>query len=389
LEKCNLSIPNQNHKSKISDQKFEDSPMTIISVVGARPNFMKVAPLHKAFQKYAASVKHLIVHTGQHYDEAMSKVFFGDLELPRPDFYLGVGSGSHAQQTAKIMVEFEKVLEQVHPDRVIVVGDVNSTVACSLVSVKMGIPVAHVEAGLRSGDRTMPEEINRLLTDAIADDLFVTEASGVANLRKEGVDEKKIHLVGNVMIDSLVHYRGKARQSGSIKQLGLSVRKYTLVTLHRPSNVDTVEGLEKILAIFEKIAPRTEIVFPVHPRTTKMLIQHGLDARVKSMAGLKILEPIGYLDFLNLMDNARLVITDSGGIQEETTYLGVPCLTLRENTERPITCEIGTNQLCGLDVELIVALSEAVFQGNGKKGRVPELWDGHAAERIAQMLSQK
>jgi UDP-N-acetylglucosamine 2-epimerase (non-hydrolysing) len=217
----------------------------------------------------------------------------------------------------------------------------------------------------------------------------VTEASGVANLRKEGVDEKKIHLVGNVMIDSLVQYREKAKQSGIMKQLGLSARGFTLVTLHRPSNVDTVEGLKKILTIFEKIAPRTEIVFPVHPRTTKMLTQHGLDAQVKSMAGLKILEPIGYLDFLHLMDNARLVITDSGGIQEETTYLGVPCLTLRENTERPITCEIGTNELCGLDVERVVALSEAVFQGKGKKGHVPEFWDGHAAERIAQMLSQK
>jgi UDP-N-acetylglucosamine 2-epimerase (non-hydrolysing) len=362
---------------------------TIISVVGARPNFMKVAPLHKAFQKYAGSVRHLIVHTGQHYDEAMSKVFFGDLELPHPDFYLGVGSGSHAQQTAKVMVEFEKVLEQVHPDLVIVVGDVNSTVACSLVSVKMSIPVAHVEAGLRSGDRTMPEEINRLLTDAIADDLFVTEPSGIANLRREGVDEKKIHLVGNVMIDSLVHYREKARQSAIMEQIGVKAGKFTLVTLHRPSNVDTVEGLEKILTVFEKIAARTEIVFPVHPRTTKMLAQHGLAARAKAIPSLKLLEPIGYLDFLHLMDNAQLVLTDSGGIQEETTFLGVPCLTLRENTERPLTCEIGTNELCGLDVDMIVARSEAVFQGKGKKGRVPELWDGNAAKRIVEELIRK
>jgi UDP-N-acetylglucosamine 2-epimerase (non-hydrolysing) len=363
--------------------------MTIVSVVGARPNFMKVAPLHKAFQKYAASVKHLIVHTGQHYDEAMSKVFFGDLELPHPDFYLGVGSGSHAQQTAKIMVEFEKVLEQVRPDRVIVVGDVNSTVACSLVSVKMGIPVAHVEAGLRSGDRTMPEEINRLLTDAIADDLFVTEASGVANLRKEGVDEKKIHLVGNVMIDSLVHYREKAKHSGIMKQLGLTARSFTLVTLHRPSNVDTAEGLAKILTIFERIASRTQIVFPVHPRTTKMLSQHGLSDRVKAIKSLRLLDPIGYLDFLLLMDNAQLVITDSGGIQEETTFLGVPCLTLRENTERPITCEIGTNELCGLNIEKIVARSLSFFDGNRKSGSVPPLWDGRAAERIVQTLVTK
>jgi UDP-N-acetylglucosamine 2-epimerase (non-hydrolysing) len=350
---------------------------------------MKVAPLHKAFQKHAGSFRHLIVHTGQHYDEAMSRIFFGELELPQPDFYLGVGSGSHAQQTARIMVEFEKVLEEIHPDLVIVVGDVNSTVACSLVSVKMGIPVAHVEAGLRSGDRTMPEEINRLLTDVIADHLFVTEPSGVANLRKEGTSEKKIHLVGNVMIDSLVHYREKARQSAIMDRLGVKAGGFTLVTLHRPSNVDTKEGLTAILTIFERIASRSQIVFPVHPRTKKMLDQHGLSARARAIPGLKLLDPIGYLDFLCLLDNAQLVLTDSGGIQEETTFLGVPCLTLRENTERPITCEVGTNQLCGLDVELVVALSESVFQGNGKKGRVPELWDGHVAERIAEMLSQK
>jgi UDP-N-acetylglucosamine 2-epimerase (non-hydrolysing) len=362
---------------------------TIISVVGARPNFMKVAPLHKAFQKHAGNVRHLIVHTGQHYDEAMSKIFFGDLELPQPDFYLGVGSGTHAQQTARIMMEFEKVLEEVHPDLVIVVGDVNSTVACSLVSVKMGIPVAHVEAGLRSGDRTMPEEINRLLTDSIADHLFVTEPSGVENLRREGIEEKKIHFVGNVMIDSLIHYREKAKRSTIIERLGVKSNKFTLVTLHRPSNVDTEDGLAKILTIFERIASRSEIVFPVHPRTKKMLAQYGLDARANAIRGLRLLAPIGYLDFLRLMDNAQLVLTDSGGIQEETTFLGVPCLTLRENTERPITCELGTNELCGLDVEKIVAKSLASFDGIHKKGSVPPLWDGHAAERIVETLLQK
>lgn len=350
---------------------------------------MKVAPLHKAFQKHADSVRHLIVHTGQHYDEAMSKIFFGDLELPQPDFYLGVGSGSHAQQTARIMIEFEKVLEEVHPDLVIVVGDVNSTVACSLVSVKMGIPVAHVEAGLRSGDRTMPEEINRLLTDSIADHLFVTEPSGVAHLRKEGVEEKKIHLVGNVMIDSLIFYREKAKKSTIMERLGVKSSKFTLVTLHRPSNVDTEVGLAKILTIFERIASGSQIVFPVHPRTKKMLAQHGLDARADAIPGLRLLEPIGYLDFLRLLDNAQLVLTDSGGIQEETTFLGVPCLTLRENTERPITCEVGTNELCGLDVEKVVSLSEAVFAGSGKKGHVPDLWDGNAAIRIVDVLIRK
>jgi UDP-N-acetylglucosamine 2-epimerase (non-hydrolysing) len=350
---------------------------------------MKVAPLHKAFQKHAGSVRHMIVHTGQHYDEAMSKIFFGDLELPHPDFYLGVGSGSHAQQTARIMLEFEKVLEEVHPDLVIVVGDVNSTVACSLVSVKMGIPVAHVEAGLRSGDRTMPEEINRLLTDAIADHLFVTEPSGVANLRKEGIEEKKIHLVGNVMIDSLTHYREKAKRSTIMELLGVKPNMFTLVTLHRPSNVDTAEGLGKILTIFERIARSSTIVFPVHPRTTKMLTQHGLLRRAEALRNLKRVEPVGYLDFMHLLDNAQLVITDSGGIQEETTFVGVPCLTLRDNTERPITCDIGTNELCGLDVEKVVSRSEAVFAGNGKKGRVPDLWDGNAAKRIIDVLISK
>ena len=350
---------------------------------------MKVAPLHKAFQKHAGNVRHLIVHTGQHYDEAMSKIFFGDLELPQPDFYLGVGSGSHAQQTARIMVEFEKVLEEVHPDLVIVVGDVNSTVACSLVSVKMGIPVAHVEAGLRSGDRTMPEEINRLLTDSIADHLFVTEPSGVANLRRDGIEDKKIHLVGNVMIDSLVHYREKAKQSTIMEHLGVKPHKFTLVTLHRPSNVDTEEGLGKILTIFERIARHSTIVFPVHPRTTKMLAQHGLLRRAEALQNLKRVEPVGYLDFVHLLDNALLVITDSGGIQEETTYLGVPCLTLRENTERPITCDIGTNELCGLDIEKVVSRSEAVFAGNKKKGLVPDLWDGNAANRIVDVLIRK
>jgi UDP-N-acetylglucosamine 2-epimerase (non-hydrolysing) len=253
----------------------------------------------------------------------------------------------------------------------------------------MGIPVAHVEAGLRSGDRTMPEEINRLLTDSIADDLFVTEPSGVANLRREGIDEKKIHLVGNVMIDSLMHYREKAKQSTIMDQLGVKANKFTLVTLHRPSNVDTEEGLAKILTIFERIASHSEIVFPVHPRTKKMLAQHGLSARAAAIPGLRLLDPIGYLDFLRLLDNAQLVLTDSGGIQEETTFLGIPCLTLRENTERPITCEIGTNKLCGLDVDLVVNTSLDVFHGNCRPGRVPELWDGKTAVRITNILFEK
>lgn len=348
---------------------------------------MKVAPLHKAFQKYARSIRHLIVHTGQHYDAAMSKVFFEDLELPHPDFYLGVGSGSHAEQTAKIMVEFEKVLQQQKPDLVLVVGDVNSTVACSLVSVKMGIPVAHVEAGLRSFDRSMPEEINRLLTDAIAGYLFVTEPSGVENLKREGIAESKIFLVGNVMIDSLAHYRQKAKGSKILEQLKLKPRAFTLVTLHRPSNVDDAGSLEKILKIFERLSERTTIVFPIHPRTRKMIERFGLNGRVSSLKNLKLVDPVGYLDFLNLIKHSQLVLTDSGGIQEETTYLGIPCLTLRENTERPITVEMGTNQLCGLDVERIIRASFEVFEGKIKHGSVPEFWDGNTAERIATILN--
>jgi UDP-N-acetylglucosamine 2-epimerase (non-hydrolysing) len=350
---------------------------------------MKVAPLHKAFQRYSDSVRHLIVHTGQHYDEAMSKVFFDDLELPHPDFYLGVGSGTHAEQTSKVMLGLERVLAEQQPDLVIVVGDVNSTVAASLVSVKMGIPVAHVEAGLRSFDRTMPEEINRILTDVISEYLFVSEPSGLHNLRREGVAENKIFYVGNVMIDSLVHYREKAARLKTLDQFNVRPKQFTLVTLHRPSNVDTEEGLEKIVSIFEKLASRTSIIFPVHPRTRKMLEHHRLGECAAKISNLSITEPLGYLEFLCLMDQAPRVITDSGGIQEETTFLGVPCLTLRENTERPITCEIGTNKLCGLDVDLVVKNSFDVYNGMARKGRVPELWDGKAAHRITEIILKK
>lgn len=360
----------------------------VISVVGARPNFMKVAPLHRAFQKYHDSIRHLIVHTGQHYDDAMSKVFFEDLELPQPDFYLGVGSASHARQTAAIMVEFEKVLEREKPDMVVVVGDVNSTVACSLVSAKMHIRVAHVEAGLRSFDRTMPEEINRLLTDSLAQFLFVSEPSGITNLKREGVNDRNVFLVGNIMIDSLVHYRQKARNNGMMDRLKLESRKFILVTLHRPGNVDNKKNLERIFSIFESLGKDTVIVFPVHPRTRKMIEEYGLDRQGKSIANLRLLDPLGYLEFLNLMEHAGLVITDSGGIQEETTFLGIPCLTLRENTERPVTVEVGTNELCALDPLRVVERSRAILQGKAKRGRIPELWDGKTAERITEILAK-
>jgi UDP-N-acetylglucosamine 2-epimerase (non-hydrolysing) len=288
-----------------------------------------------------------------------------------------------------VMMGLERVLSEQKPDLVIVVGDVNSTVAASLVSVKMGIRVAHVEAGLRSFDRTMPEEINRMLTDVISEYLFVSEPSGLDNLRREGVAADKMFHVGNVMIDSLVHYRQKAARLSTLEQFKVRPREYTLVTLHRPSNVDTEAGLVKIISIFEELSARTSIIFPVHPRTRKMLERHGLGERAGKIPNLRITEPLGYLEFLCLMDRAQLLVTDSGGIQEETTFLGVPCLTLRENTERPITCEIGTNELCGIDVEKIVRKSFEVCDGHAKQGRVPDLWDGYAAQRIAEIILKK
>jgi UDP-N-acetylglucosamine 2-epimerase (non-hydrolysing) len=362
---------------------------TFLSVVGARPNFMKVAPIHRALQRYQGRIRHCILHTGQHYDEKMSKVFFDDLELPAPDLYLGVGSGSHAEQTAKVMVAFEQVLIDMRPDLVIVVGDVNSTLACSVTASKLGIPVAHVEAGLRSFDREMPEEINRLVTDVLADYLFVTERAGLENLAREGVPNEKVFFVGHVMIDSLAHYLEKARATDSLARFGLEPKRYTLVTLHRPSNVDVADNLRKILRIFEELHGETRILFPVHPRTRNRLQETGLADAFQALEGLTLCDPIGYLDFLALMDSAALVLTDSGGIQEETTYLQVPCITLRENTERPVTVDVGTNLLLGLDVDAVVGASRDALQGRHKHGAVPELWDGHAADRIVDILARR
>ncbi len=359
--------------------------LKFISVVGARPNFMKVAPLHRVFRNIEG-VRHLVVHTGQHYDENMSKVFFDDLELPKPDIYLGVGSGSHAEQTARIMIEFEKVLLKERPDLVIVVGDVNSTIACSLTAAKLQVPVAHVEAGLRSLDRTMPEELNRIVTDALSDFLFVTEEVGVENLIHEGLAEEKVFLVGDVMVDSLVTYCEKAKASRVKSALGVTPKAYTLVTLHRPSNVDDRLNLGKILEILERIEKYGTIIFPIHPRTRKRIEEFGLMDDFQTVKGLLLAEPLGYLDFMNLMMDARLVMTDSGGIQEETFFFNVPCLTLRDTTERPATVADGTNVLAGLDVERVAGLTAECYGGKWKSSRVPDILDGRAAERIAEVL---
>lgn len=362
--------------------------LKILSIVGARPNFMKVAPLHRAFSQ--AGIESKIVHTGQHYDAKMSDVFFKQLELPKPDYYLGIGGGTHTQQTARIMLEFEPVLQAEKPDAVLVVGDVNSTIACALVAVKVHIPVVHVEAGLRSGDRRMPEEINRILTDSISDYLFVTEQAGMDNLASEGVPAEKVHFVGNVMIDSLVHYREAAARLSLLKDMNIEPRTYALVTMHRPANVDHEAGLRSILDIVRNTAAVRTVLFPIHPRTLNNMTRFGLKEELEAIPNVRIIEPQGYLEFLHLMDNACMVITDSGGIQEETTYLKVPCLTFRDSTERPVTVELGTNQLLNdLDPQTVHRHVLAIVEGTVKEGTLPPLWDGRAAERIAAILLEK
>ena len=360
--------------------------LKVINVVGARPNFMKVAPIVAAMKKRPETFLPLVVHTGQHYDAAMSDSFFRDLDLPNPDTHLGVGSGSHAAQTAAVMERFEPVVLQEKPDWVLVVGDVNSTIACALVCVKLGIKVAHVEAGLRSRDRTMPEEINRLLTDQIADLLFTPSQDADENLIAEGIPKERICFVGNVMIDSLQKNLAVARALPTHEQLGIA-GDYALLTLHRPSNVDGRDSFDRILTALEVISEKLPIVFPVHPRTRKTIAELGLSERVDMIKNLRLTEPLGYLDFLNLSSSARLVLTDSGGIQEETTALGIPCLTLRENTERPITVEMGTNVIVGTDTRKIIAAASATLNGTAKKPlEQPPLWDGHTSERILDAL---
>jgi UDP-N-acetylglucosamine 2-epimerase (non-hydrolysing) len=409
--------------------------MKILTIVGARPNFMKVAPIIAAINEHngriaaaaarqsessAEMIQHVLVHTGQHYDELMSGSFFNDLNLPKPDVHLGVGSGSHAAQTAEIMKKFEEVLLAEKPDAVVVVGDVNSTISCALVTSKISFDssgsrplIAHVESGLRSFDRSMPEEINRIVTDHVSDLLFVTEESGIRNLDKEGVSLDRVHLVGNTMIDSLLAFQGKAEESTICEKLGLrtglekkgdsnSIRPYALLTLHRPSNVDTRDGFLSILAGLEELAQNFPVVFPVHPRTRQRIKEFGLDLPAgpntaesngdleihgNNRAGIMLIDPLGYLDFLCLMKHAAIVVTDSGGIQEETTCLGIPCVTVRENTERPVTVESGTNVVAGTKKEKV---REAIRRQLRRKSgaAMPKNWDGRAAARIVDILIQ-
>ncbi len=391
---------------------------------------MKIAPLVRAIEKHNANHKssvtidHLLVHTGQHYDFEMSQVFFQDLELPKPDFHLNIGSGTHGEQTGRVMIEFEKLLFQEKPDLVVVVGDVNSTVAAALAAVKLHIPVAHVEAGLRSFDRDMPEEINRLLTDAISDYLFTPSSDADENLKREGIAKEKVFLVGDIMVDSLLHNKAKASESAILQKLGLvhetggMVLPYALLTLHRPSNVDDEESLSRIVEALREISQRIPIVFPAHPRTRKQLKKFGMEYYFKNLLitgsqqsrhyeersdvavsnyssnstnvkqGIYLIEPLGYLDFLNLEMNASFVMTDSGGIQEETTVLDIPCLTLRNTTERPITVTQGTNILVWNDTQKIIEEALKILDGKGKKGSCPELWDGRTAERIVEVLGK-
>jgi UDP-N-acetylglucosamine 2-epimerase (non-hydrolysing) len=359
--------------------------LKVANIVGARPNFIKIAPIIAEMRK-RSNLEPVLIHTGQHYDPNMSGTFFSDLEIPVPDYNLNVGSGSHAIQTAKVMLALEPLLIDLKPDLLLVVGDVNSTLAATLVAVKMGLRVAHVEAGLRSYDRSMPEEINRVLTDAVADYLFVTERSAIENLRREGIPPGKIFFVGNVMIDTLLRQRERAIALRVPQRFGMSPGGYALLTLHRPANVDNPEILAGLLDAVDYLQQRIPVLFPAHPRTLHRLEEFALIQRVQAMTNVIQLDPLGYIEFLGLMAQARLVLTDSGGIQEETTALDISCVTLRENTERPVTVLEGTNQIAGRDPQNIIAAINRVLSGQSKQGSRPELWDGKTAERIVDIL---
>jgi len=368
------------------------TPIHLACIVGARPNFMKMAPLLRALEAYP-HIRPVLVHTGQHYDKNLSDVFFEELGMRRPDISLDVGSGKHGVQTARVLERFEAVLEEGPPgrgryDRVVVVGDVNSTMATTLAAVKLGVPVAHVEAGLRSFDRTMPEELNRIVTDSLCDMLLVSEPAGIENLRREGHAESELHLVGNVMIDTLMWLLPRAKSRDTLKQYDLKPGEYGVVTLHRPGNVDTPETLAPLVDVLIETSRRLPLVFPVHPRTIERLKRFGLAERLESAEGIVQLPPLGYLDFLSLTSQAKVIVTDSGGLQEESTVLGIPCLTARPNTERPCTVEEGSSTLVGNDADLLRSCLASVLEGTYKKGHCSKLWDGHAAERIAKILSE-
>lgn len=365
---------------------------TLVCVVGARPNFMKIAPIIKELNTLGDEVITYLVHTGQHYDHAMKASFFQQLGIPEPDIDLEVGSGSHSEQTANIMLRFEPVLNRVDPCAVLVVGDVNSTIACSLVAVKKQIPIIHVEAGLRSGDREMPEEINRILTDQISDSLFTTERGAETNLNAEGIDSSRVHFAGNVMIDTLLanlqHAVPYSETLSDYSDATIQENNYALLTMHRPSNVDDPQVLTRLLQSLVAISRQLPVVFPIHPRTRQRIEHCGLLELINS-GNIICLPPVGYLQMLGLMKSAKMVLTDSGGLQEETTALGVPCVTLRENTERPITVEQGTNTIVGTDPEKILACVNDILATGGKSGRIPEYWDGHAAARIVAEIKNR
>jgi len=362
-------------------------PITAACFVGARPNFMKIAPILRVLRQDRRFTT-LFVHTGQHYDYAMSEVFLRDLGLPPPDALFEVGSGSHAAQTAKVITAAEAFFNRHHPQWAVVVGDVNSTLGVALAASKLGVRVAHVEAGLRSFDRRMPEEINRIVTDHLSQLLLASCPEAVENLEREGVDRSRVRLVGNVMIDSLVHLLPKARQAQPWRNYELEPKSFVIITAHRPENVDNRLQLRRLVEILEQVAARLPVLLPLHPRTRQRLQEAGALARLQSLPALHLTEPLGYLEFLGLLDACTAALTDSGGLQEETTYLGVPCLTMRENTERPITVEVGTNTLTGLDPGLVLSCLDQVLAGTYKQGVIPPLWDGKAASRIVTALAR-
>jgi UDP-N-acetylglucosamine 2-epimerase (non-hydrolysing) len=359
----------------------------VLSVVGARPNFIKIAPVHKAFLGYPDLFEHKICHTGQHYDASMSDVFFMDLEMPQPSFFLNAGGGTHAEQTARIIERFEKVLIEYQPDLVLVPGDVNSTMACSVTAVKMGIKVGHIESGLRSFDRSMPEEINRIITDSISDYLFVTEDSGLSNLRREGIPNEKIFLVGNTMIDNLIAHMDKITKKKSYASFDLNPKEYVVVTFHRPSNVDNPDQLEKMVIFLNKLAKATKIIFPIHPRTKNNL--GNLQINGLQSNNLHLTSPLGYIDFMSLVYYSNAVITDSGGIQEETTFLKIPCITVRNTTERPVTTEIGSNLLVGGNFEKAFSAWRKINEQKNNEFKTPQLWDGRTSGRIVEIIKEK